>query len=171
MFALKRLVVIALLLSVCAAQTETGKLPEPESIGVIFYFESGTQALKRLPKEDYKTHRGGGWSITDNVKVAGAASSFQVANNEKLTFVFKASGESAEKAKLFRFTVKKTEREYEVGKWKRRDFTPNEGLSYTLAKFGDSSYKLIPDEALAPGEYALVLPTGLFTFGVSAPSR
>jgi hypothetical protein len=171
MFAQKRLVVIALLLSVCAAQTETGKLPEPESIDVFFYLESGTQTLKQLPKEDYKKHRGGAWSITDNVKVAGAASSFQIANNEKPTFVFKASVESAEKAKLFRFTVKGTEREYELGKWKRRDFTPNEGLSHTLAKFGDSSYKLIPDEALAPGEYALVFSTAVFTFGISPSSR
>ena len=127
---------IALSLNICAAQTATNKPPEPESIGAFFYFDSSTQTLKRLPKEDFKRHSGGFGSITQSVRVSGDASSFRCAANDKATFVFKVfKDEQAAGAKLFQFNVKGSEREYDLGKWKHRDYTPNTGLSVNIAKF------------------------------------
>ena len=158
---------VALSLVVCAAQTATDKPAEPDSIGVFFYLDSATQTLKRLPREDFKKHTGGFGSITQSVRVAGDASSFHLANDSKTTFVFKVfKDEEAAHIKLFQFNVKGSEREYDLGKWKRRDFTPNEGVTINVSKFGESSYKLTPETSLAPGEYALTLGQSVFTFGV-----
>jgi hypothetical protein len=158
---------IALSLVFCAAQTTTDKPLEPDTIGVFFYLDSATQTLKRLPQEDFKRHSSGFASLTQSVRVSGDASSFRFAGNDKTTFVFKVfKDEQAAGAKLFQFNVKGSEREYDLGKWKRKDYTPNTGLSINIAKFGGSSYKLTPEGSLTPGEYALTLGPTVFTFGV-----
>lgn len=158
---------IALSLIICAAQTASDKVPEPDSIGVFFYLDSATQTLKRLPTEEFKRHSGGFAAVTQSVRVSGDASSFHLSGSDKAAFVFKVfKDEEAAKAKLFQFSVKGSEREYDLGKWKRRDFTPNTGLAVDVAKFGASSYKLTPETPLSPGEYALTLGPTVFTFGV-----
>jgi hypothetical protein len=158
---------IVLSLVLCAAQTAGNKPPEPDAIGAFFYLDPAAQALKRLPTEQFKRHTGGFGSITQSIRVAGDASSFSVIGNDKATFVFKVfKDEEAAKVKLFQFSVKGSEREYELGKWKRKDFTPNEGVTVNIAKFGDSSYKVTAEAPLAPGEYALTLGPTVFTFGV-----
>jgi len=174
MFMQKLAVIIALSLSFCAAQTAATKPPEPESIGIYFYLDPATQTLKRLPMEDYKKHTGTGWTtVTDNVKIAGSASSFHISASDKIAFIFKASADEAERARLYRFTVKGDKREYELGKWKRRDFTPNRGIVVDIVKYGESSYKLTPETTLEPGEYALTMHENdrVFTFSVSAAGK
>lgn len=157
----------ALSLIVCAAQTVTNKPLEPESIGTFYYLDSSTQTLKRLPQEEFKRHSGGFASLTQSVRVAGEASSLRITANDKTAFVFKVfKDEQAAGAKLFQFNVKGSEREYDLGKWKRKDYTPNAGLSVNVAKFGESSYKLTPETPLSPGEYALTLGPTVYTFGV-----
>lgn len=175
MFIQKLAVLIALSLAICAAQTATNKPPEPDSIGVFFYLDSTSQTLKRLPREDWKRHSKAGWTtVTQDLKLDGTNSSFQISSNDKPTFIVRASEDSAEKAKLYHFTVKGDRREYESGKWKRRDFIPNPGVTIDIAKFGESSYKIVPEAPLEPGEYALF--TGetegvVFTFGVGASGK
>jgi hypothetical protein len=159
--------VIAVLLGICAAQTQNAKTPEPDAISVFFYLDSSTQTLKRLPNEEFKRHSGGFGSITQSVRVSGDASPFRIEPGDKITFVFKVfKEEEASRAKLFRFDVKGSEREYELGKWKRRDYTPNTGLSINVGKVGESSFKLSPETALTHGEYALTLGPTVFTFSV-----
>jgi hypothetical protein len=159
--------VIAVLLGICAAQTQNAKTPEPDAISVFFYLDSSTQTLKRLPNEEFKRHSGGFGSITQSVRVSGDASPFRIEPSDKITFVFKVfKEEEASRAKLFRFDVKGSEREYELGKWKRRDYTPNTGLSINVGKVGESSFKLSPETALTHGEYALTLGPTVFTFSV-----
>ena len=163
---------IVLSLSACAAQTATDKAPEPESIGVFFYLDSATQTLKRLPKEDWKRHHKTGWSSTaTDLTLDGTSSSFRIPAGGKGMFVFRASEDSAEKAKLCRFIIKGDRREFEQGKWKHRDYKPNPGIPVDIAKFGEASYKIVPEAPLEPGEYALFTgETGavVFTFGVEA---
>ena len=175
MFTRNLAVLIALSLSTCAAQTATDKPPEPESIGVFFYLDSATQTLKRLPKEDWKRHSKAGWtSVTTDLKLDGASSPFRIRASDKNIFIFRASEDSAEKSKLYKFTVKGDRREFEQGKWRRRDYKPNPGEAVDISKFGESSYRIVPEAPLEPGEYALF--TGdtaavVFTFGVDASGR
>jgi hypothetical protein len=159
---------ICSLLCICTAQIATVKPLEPESIGTFFYLDSAAQTLKQLPKEEFKKHRGGSFStVTDSVMVSGDASALHIPSNDATTFVFKVfKDEEAARAKLFQFNVKGSEREYELGRWKRRDYTANGGLSVNVAKFGESSYKLTPETPLSPGEYALTLGPSVFTFSV-----
>ena len=159
--------IIAVSLTICAAQTAIDKPIEPESIGVFYCLDSASKTLKRLPQEEFKKHTGGFGSVVTSVKVSGGASPFQIAGSDKAMFVFKVfKDEQASGAKLFQFDVKGSERAYELGKWKHRDYTTNTGLSVNVAKFGESSYKLTTETPLSPGEYALTLGPTLFTFGV-----
>lgn len=174
----KLAVVVALSLSLCAAQTatvpapEAAKAAEPELIGVIYLLDSTTQTLKRLPKEEYKRHNNIGWStVTPVVKISGLSSSFRISVHDKPTFIIKASEDQAEKVKLFKFAIKGEDREYEIGKSKHRDFEPNEGTPVDLTKFGESSYKLTPSVPLDPGEYALAMTDRVFTFGIDASGK
>lgn len=158
---------IALSLIVGTAQTVAVKTPEPESIGAFFYLDSATQTLKRLPQEEFNRHSGGFAHVVQSVRVSGETSSLHIPASDKTTFVFKVfKDEQAAGAKLFQFNVKGSEREYELGKWKRKDYAPNVGLPVNVAKFGESSYKLTPETPLSPGEYALTLGPTVYTFSV-----
>ncbi len=167
---------LAVLLFVCVAIGQD-KPPEPESIGVIYHLDPATQTLKRLPTEDYKKHRVNGMTITDNVVVSGTGSSFHIATNDKAAFIFKVfKDEQAGGVFLFRFTAdgKKHDgqnREYELGRWHRGDYTPNRGLAVNVTKFGESAYKLVPETPLDPGEYALTCLDRTFTFSVGASGK
>jgi len=144
-----------------------GKLPEPDAIGVFFYLDPANQMLKRLPNEEFRRHTGGFASVTTTIRVSGDTSPFQIQSNPNITFVFKVfKEEAAAGAKLFHFDVKGSGREYDLGKWKRRDYTPNPGLPVNISKFGDSSFKLSSETPLEPGEYALTLGPTVFTFSV-----
>ena len=159
--------IIFILASICIGQSAMGKSPEPDAIGVFFYLDPATQTLKRLPNEEFRRHSGGFASVTTTIRVSGDASPFQIQANPNITFVFKVfKEEAAAGAKLFRFDVKGSEREYDLGKWKRRDYTPNPGLPVNISKFGDSSFKLSSETPLEPGEYALTLGPTVFTFSV-----
>jgi hypothetical protein len=165
--ALHLTVIVGILSGICAGQSATVKPPEPDAIGVFFYLDPATQMLKRLPNEEFRRHSGGFASVTTSIKVSREASSFQIQSNPNATFVFKVfKEEAAAGAKLFHFDVKGSEREYELGKWKRRDYTPNPGLPVNVSKFGDSSFKLSSETPLEPGEYALTLGPTVFTFSV-----
>lgn len=155
-------------LAFCSAQTATDKQMEPDSIGVFYYVDSSSNTLKRLPQEEFKRHTGGFGSITQSIRVSGGTSPFHFAGGEQAAFLFKVfKDEEASKAKLFVFNVKGSEREYPLGTWKRRDFTPNVGLPVNISKFG-TSFKLSPVNPLGPGEYALTLGPTVYTFGVNA---
>jgi len=172
-FVTKWAILAALSLGVSGGQTGPGKPQEPESIGPFFYQDSATQTLKRLPSEAYTRHSGGFLTYSDVVKVAGAASPFRISASDKTAFIFKVFKDVvAGKAELFQFTVKGQEREYDlVLKSKHGDSETNRGLAVNVSKFGESSYKLTPDVALGPGEYALTTGELVFTFGVDSPGK
>jgi len=172
MFVQKLFVILVLSVGVCIAQTATAKVPEPETIGAYFYLDAASQTLKRLPKEEWKRHRGTGFTtFSDNIKVDGAESPFHISDN-KPTFVFKVfKDEDAGKTKLFRFEVKGGGREYELAKWKRKDVTYNEGVTLNVSKFGTSSYSMTPESPLEPGEYAIAAGSLVLTFAVGAAGK
>jgi hypothetical protein len=169
---LRLCVVVAFSVGISAGQTPAQKSLEPDSIGVFYYLDSSTQTLKRLPSEEWKRHNSGSFSISQDIVVSGTTSPFHVAADGKATFVFKVfKDEDAGKVKLYQFTVKGKDREYELGKWKRRDFTPNTGVSLNVTKFGEASYQLSSETPLAPGEYALASGQSMYTFSVQSSGR
>ena len=164
------LALIAVASTLCTAQAALEKPAEPEIFGVFFYLDSATGTLKRLPQEDFKRHTSTGFStVTQSVIVSGEGSPFHVTSDAQPTFVFRVfKDEEGARAKLFQFNVKGSDREYDLSKWHRKESTTNTGLPLNIGKFGQSSFKVSPESALAPGEYALTLGTTVFTFSIGA---
>lgn len=164
------LALIAIASTLCTAQAALEKPAEPEIFGVFFYLDSATGTLKRLPQEDFKRHTSTGFStVTQSVIVSGEGSPFHVTSDAQPTFVFRVfKDEEGARAKLFQFNAKGSNREYDLSKWHRKESTTNTGLPLNIGKFGQSSFKVSPESALAPGEYALTLGPTVFTFSISA---
>ena len=152
------------LVGICSGQGATGKPAEPDEIGVVFSLDSTTHGLKPLPSEPWKAKSKAGWySSTGVVEVSGVSSVFRIKSNETTEFIFKT--EHPESVKIYAFVPKKNNRQVDVVKLGRaQESIP--GIPTVLTKFGDSSYRLVPDSPLGPGEYTISMAGKMFTFGV-----
>jgi hypothetical protein len=161
---------IALLVAAGFAQNKVMLPAEPDAMNVFFHLDASKETLRRLPSETWKRHTGSGFaSVTYSLKLDGAASSYRISQDDKMVFVFRPLEKLSEnQPKLFRCTVKGEGREVETGKYKHRDFVPNQGLTLAITKFGDSSYQFTPEAALEPGEYVLTTSDHVYSFGVDA---
>ena len=161
-------ILIGLLLGGCCAQAPTGKPIEPANIGVVFLLDSSNQKLTPLPKELWKTIGKPGWTTTTGtIQVEGETSSLRIKTGNKTEFVFNVG--SPESVRLYQFTRKKNKREVELVKIKgafRKQRDMAESIPTDITRYGDSSYKLVPQSPLSPGEYGLDVGGNLFTFGV-----
>lgn len=168
----KWVILIALSLGFCAAQTSANKAPEPEPMGVLFYLDPSTQILKELPRADSTNHRRLGLTgDAQMVVLKGAASSFRIVEGRP-TFIFQPLlEERAHHYILMPCTIHKDKREYQTGKWERGTLKPMRSIDVTISKYGESSYKLTPDRPLMPGEYALQTKDKIFSFGIEAPGK
>lgn len=170
----KLFMVLAVSVGICAGQATSDKPPkppEPEAIGVYYYLDPSSQTLKRLPEEQWKRHNQGARTVTQDIEIFGMVSSFHI-SEDKPVFVFKAADDKdAPNVSLFQCTIKGKNRAYEVGRWKGRDFTPSHGVVVTVAKFGDSSYKLTSDSPLSAGEYVIAKGQKVYTFSIGPPEK
>lgn len=156
---------LALSLDVCNAQSPLGKPVEPTAIGVVFRLDPSSQELKPLPDEQWKSKGKTGWvTVTGVIIISGSSAAFRIKAGEKAEFVF-VSG-NPENARLYHFDQKSNERQLELVKRKGRTQETFQGIPFDLTKFGGSSYKLAPKAPLEPGEYAVALGAKLFTFGI-----
>jgi hypothetical protein len=167
---LNLLAVLALLSVVSQAQAPA-KPADPDVIGVIYSLDPSSHELKRLPSDTWKTHQAHAFAkVTSQVRLEGAASAFRFAGGDKITLVFSAVGEAATRVRAYSCVVKDGRRECDLAKFGRGS-TPAPGVPTSLARYGESSYKLTPDQPLNPGEYAVVFDDKVFTFGVDAAAK
>jgi len=140
---------------------------EPESIGVVFYLDPESRAMKELPLEEWKAQGHSGWmTVTGSLVVRGETSSFHVSQNYPTEFVFRIGNPEA--IKLYRFTQKGEKREFVAVTAKGRSRQTDPGIPVDVTKYGESSYKLKPRSPLGPGEYAIVTAEKVYSFGVDA---
>jgi len=162
------LLAVLVVLSIASQAQAPAKPADPDLIGVVYSMDPASHELKRLPSDTLKTHQAQGFAkVTVMARIDGAASTFRIAGGDKITLVFSAVGEAAMKVRAYSCVVKEGRRECDIAKFGRGS-TPAPGVSASLAKYGDSSYKLTPDQPLTPGEYAVVFDDKVFTFGVDA---
>ncbi|MGA3082763.1 MAG: hypothetical protein ABSD44_15535 [Terracidiphilus sp.] len=155
---------LVLSLGVCNGQSSTGKPAEPAAIGVVFYLDSSTQELKPLPNEQWKAKGRPGWTTaTGVIEVSGVRSAFRINSGEKTEFIFKT--EHPETVSIYAFVLKKDHRQFDLVKVGRERETI-QGIPAELTKFGDSSYRLVPNSPLGPGEYVINMAGKMFTFGI-----
>lgn len=157
-------------LGVCGAQSMSSKQLDAPLIGVVFQLDSANQTLKPLPDEPWTALAHGGIIIpkTGGVAISGSHSSFRIASGDKTEFVFKIG--NPEHAALYRCTEGKNERQFSLMQFKGalgRNHETDPGVPVLITRFGNSSYRLVPQSPLSPGEYAVLLSgSKTFTFGV-----
>ena len=160
----------------CMAQSVGGKLPVPDSKGVVYLFDPSNQTLKPLPEERWSTKtrsycvdRGFGCNIGKNdisLDISGDRSPLRIANNKpELVFI----SESPESARLFASTREEKDKKRRIFLFlrmtmKRGAWAPSisggliPGIPVVITQFGDHSFKLVPESPLNPGEYAVLAP-------------
>ena len=162
---------VVLSLSSCEAQSASSKPLEPTSIGVVFFLNSSSQTLKPLQDEAWKAQGNGFFTATGSIQVSGESSSVRIAASDKTEFVFNI--EHPQNARLYRFTQKKHQRYFEIVKishgGRTRENLP--GIPVDITKFGESSYRLVPQSPLSPGEYVILTGPKIFSFGIDPDSR
>jgi hypothetical protein len=160
-------VLFAFVLGSAFAQSTDSKVIEPPILGKVFLV--GGTDLRQLPDEPYKSTDKRGWaSISGVVEISGGHSSFRIPAGSPPEFVFDLS--SPDQVKLYACVVKGSKREFTVAVLKqgavRLKEQANEGLPVTVAHYGQSSFRLVPDATPGPGEYAIVAAGKMFTFGI-----
>ena len=150
----------------------SSKSLEDAPIGAMFHLDSSGHTLKPLPEENGKMK--GVPTAINNVYVGNASAVFLKIPGQHSEFRVKAGrpafivkGEKPGIAKFYRFLVTRKDRETVVS----QDINfakgiANPGLGFTLAKFGDSAFKFVPELSLPAGEYGIQTRGGTFTFGV-----
>lgn len=153
--------------AVCLAQSPDTKPTEPTVIGDVFVLDTESQTLKPLPAETWedvpkKTSFGHGGFF---VQISGDHSPYRIKAGTNPEFVFKTG--KPEDVSLYLFTLKKNKRFTEYAELLANYGTrPIPGLAAEISQFGQSSFKLIPKTALAPGEYVIQMNNKMFTFGI-----
>ncbi len=144
------------------------------STGVVFHVNAFGQTLQPLPEEK-GTMKGVPTAINNAyvgnasavfLKIPGQHSPLRVRAGRP-AFIIK--GDRARVGKFYRFGVFRHDRETTVS----QDINfakgiANPGLGFTLAKFGPSAFKFVPETSLPAGEYGIQSrgAVDIFTFGV-----
>jgi hypothetical protein len=165
--------IAVVLFGLCAgtlfAQTTASKPVEPTVIGQVYLLDSTNQTLQKLPQEQWKAIGkagwGGAWVL---LQVEGTASSFRVKGGDKAEFVFTV--QNAEQVRVYAAVIKGKNRQAELVQIKNgfahQQRTQSQGISVVVTKYGESSFKLVPERPLDPGEYFIDVAGKLYTFGV-----
>lgn len=159
-------VILGIILAAPLFAQDFQPLPAPPSVvGVPFYLDASVGELKKLPTEPYKDNDAPGVSVFPrkrSVEVKGAASAFRVSSQNKIVFVYDATTIP----RLYKFAVNGNKRKFEYGKVSASSSTPIDGIAIGVSRYRDTSFQFFSDQPLGPGEYAIVFPDRIYTFGV-----
>ncbi|MGI8469240.1 MAG: hypothetical protein ACR2N3_12390 [Pyrinomonadaceae bacterium] len=172
------------LLSCMVAAQEARKAPEPEYLGQPYYLDSASEALVALDRQMAVTKTSlkalgyGGATVAYEIK--GRKSPIRLKSDQKIEFIVRVASLQADPSSVIQLVSLKAEKD------KRKLVTgkvtplglggsttdPNAGaMQFNASKYGESSLKIVPAQALVPGEYALKAPGAsdvFYCFGVDA---
>jgi hypothetical protein len=153
---------------------------EPDNIGV-FYSLGENDSLKPLERLSGRAYRAAGANAI--FEISGNRSSLRLNSNQKQNFVIRlANGIDPNKIDLVRMYLKDGKRAVNIVISGNLGY-PSEAKSPTssgkfpinISKFGESSYKLTPQQILVGGEYCFSTPnensTEVFCFGLDGDSN
>ena len=124
------------------------KSPEPETIGVFYYFDLASNSLIPLERQTGKAKAG---FTSASAEIAGGQSPVQVKSGPRPGFVIRlASGVDPNKFQLYRFETKKDKRKVKIA---GLSGSTGAGKPCDVVSFGQSSYLIKPSKDLEPGEY------------------
>ena len=169
------IVVAGVLSAVCPPGTyaQELKLVEPETIGVIHLRDRKDNMLLPLDRETSHIKASPGFfKAKAKLRVNGVRARLRVSENRPDFIVQLANGVDPNKIKLYKMTVSDGKRETVIATAVAFGGVKSELNTTTLdvTRYGVSSYKLTPPQALLPGEYVLVATdsTDAYCFGVDA---
>lgn len=175
--------VLAILLCQSVLAQEKKTMAEPEYIGVFFYLEENGNlvALERqTPEVKMKVKALGYGGAESLLRIKGEQSTVRFKADQKLTFVVRVSSQSIDPVSIidfYRFNSKKGYRQLTITKvgtmgMNSKTTVSEFAVQFNVAKYGESSFKVVPANTLLSGEYCLSgkgTQDG-FCFGIDAAS-
>ena len=164
---------------------ETKKVQEPEYIGVFAFLDPGTSNLQDLerqtPEAKVKVKAFGYGGAESSMQIKGDRSPIRFKTNQKLEFIVRTASQQIDPMsliQLFSFTPNKGMRRLMMAKvgsigMSSKAVTNQSAISFNVAKYGDSSFKVVPANTLSPGEYCLSTSTSTdaFCFGIDSSEQ
>jgi len=172
------LIVVCISMPVLAQETTAPELPT--TLGTVYYYPmvppESKSILAPLAQElaEIKTSSKAFIGTKTYAELKGSKSAVQVPVGETKEFFVR--GVDPTRFKLYRFAVKKNQRQvpiYDAGAFHGKIVTHESEVPIVVVELGNSSYKLVPVSPLAEGEYSFS-PTDsntAFTFGVMASEK
>jgi len=165
---MKSVVATLILILVSSAWAQDGKKPsEPESLSIFYYLDSSGQLVpleSQVIRLRHKYHALGFAGGTTVYLVNGEKSPVRLQTESKLEFVVRleAKVDPLEAVQFYHFNRENNSRVMPIV-----DFDPLgrptvatfrlATIDFNAEKYGASSFKVVPVQALAPGEYCLIV--------------
>jgi hypothetical protein len=166
---------------------QDGKMPsEPGSPSVLYFLDSSAQLVpleSQVVRVKHKFHALGFTGVTAVYQVAGEKSPMRLKAGQKVEFVIRLEGkvDPLESVQLYRFEGIEGSRvvpieDIDVLSRVTKISLASATVDFNAVKYGASSFKLIPIQRLAPGEYCLAVRLATkqenhssgFCFGIDA---
>ncbi len=159
------IVLVAFLCQSAIAQ-EKQTVKEPEYIGVFFYLEENGNLIaleRQTPEAKMKVKALGYGGAESLLRIKGDQSTVRFKADQKLVFVVRVASQTIDPISViefYRFEVKKGYRQLTVAKagtmgMNSKSTVSEFAVQFNVAKYGESSFKVVPATTLAPGEYCL----------------
>lgn len=171
----------AILFTVCfwtiIANAQTSKIPVPEVLNDINYYQPSGNTLKPLEKTTAKyvtkSKALGYGGVTINFVLDGDKSPIRFVSIDRTSFVVAmadGTGDPTGWFTLYKATVKKGKRSGNFGDYKvfGKSSTSKEVISYSVKSHGNQVYEIIPDAKLETGEYFFANKGSLSKYGNTA---
>ena len=179
------MVAIVLLTLPCAIVAQDRALPEPEYLNTPYVYDSASNKLINLERQNASMAAKGkalgfaGAKVTR--EVPGLKSPVRFPAGQKLVFVFKAPAglDPQTLVRIVEFTPKKDHREIVqaessgyMGMGGVHSGGDKGDISFNASKYSETSVQVSPATPLQPGEYAIGQPSSptQFCFGIDAAS-
>lgn len=171
----------ALLLSLSVVGQEVKSPVEPEYLGVYHSLDAGKGSLVALERQSasysFKMKAMGFGGGKSSIEIKGGKSPVRFKADQEVAFVVRVGSQQIDPASIVQFVkfdAKKDKRVIvisKVGAMGVGGATTNmnaNAVSFNAAKYGDSSFKIVPAAKLPPGEYGLsgAGSNDVFCFGI-----
>jgi hypothetical protein len=137
---------------------QENKVPEPETIGVLFWRDPANNALVPLDRETISVKASPGFfKASAKLRINGVSAKLRLKADPKPEFIVQlANGVDPNKIKLYLLKVDGGKRVTTVATASAFGSKSElKTLPFDVTKYGQSSYKLTPSQPLVPGEYTL----------------
>jgi hypothetical protein len=170
-----------ILLTVCfwtgIAHAQSTKIPMPEVLNDIQYYQQSSNSLKPLEKTTAryvtKSKALGYGGVTFNFVLDSDRSPIRFVSAERTTFIVAmadGTGDPTGWFTLYKATLKKGKRSGNFGDYKvfGKPSSNKEVIFYSVKKIGNQVYEIIPDAKLDKGEYFFANKGSLSKYGNTA---